>query len=95
MADDFRSADIDEPTRALLEYCVKLTRTPWLLAAADLDELRRHGFDDRAIHEAVQIAGYFNYINRVCDALGVEPEDFMPPRPAGWDRRTRREDATE
>lgn len=46
---------------------------------ADLEELRRHGFDDRAIHDAVQIIGYFNYITRVADALGVEQETFIPP----------------
>ncbi len=43
----------------------------------DLDELRRHGFDDRAIHDATQVIAYFNYINRVADALGVEPEQFV------------------
>lgn len=45
----------------------------------DLDVLRTHGFDDRAIHDAVQVIGYFNYITRLADALGVEPEDFIEP----------------
>ena len=45
----------------------------------DLDELRSYGFDDRAIHDAVQVIGYFNYITRVADALGVEPETFIEP----------------
>ena len=40
-------------------------------------QLRQHGFDDRSIHDTVQIIGYFNYINRVADALGVEPEFFI------------------
>ena len=44
-----------------------------------IDELRGHGFDDRAIHDATQVIGYFNYITRVADALGVEPEDFIEP----------------
>lgn len=47
------------------------------MTPADLDELRRHGFDDRAIHDATQVIAYFNYINRVADALGVEPETFV------------------
>jgi len=47
---------------------------------ADLDGLRAHGFDDRAIHHAVQVIGYFNYVTRVTDALGVEAEAFIPPR---------------
>jgi uncharacterized protein YciW len=37
------------------------------------------GLDDRAIHDAIQIISYFNYINRVADALGVEPETFIRP----------------
>ncbi|MBZ0298431.1 MAG: hypothetical protein K8J31_01765 [Anaerolineae bacterium] len=41
--------------------------------------LRDAGLDDRAIHDATQIIGYFNYINRVADALGVEPETFVRP----------------
>ncbi len=45
----------------------------------DLDLLRAHGFDDRAIHDAVQVIGYFNYISRVADALGIEAEEFIEP----------------
>ncbi len=44
-----------------------------------LHELRNHGLDDRAIHDAVQVVAYFNYINRVADALGVNLEDFVRP----------------
>jgi alkylhydroperoxidase family enzyme len=47
------------------------------MAPADLDLLRSHGFDDRAIHDATQVIAYFNYINRIADALGVEPETFV------------------
>jgi alkylhydroperoxidase family enzyme len=45
----------------------------------DLGRFRERGFDDRAIHDAVQVVGYFNYITRVADGLGVEPEDFIKP----------------
>ena len=45
----------------------------------DIHILRAHGFDDRAIHDATQVIAYFNYINRVADALHVEPEDFIRP----------------
>ena len=43
----------------------------------DVITLRRHGFDDAAIHDATQVIGYFNYINRVADALGIEQETFV------------------
>jgi alkylhydroperoxidase family enzyme len=45
----------------------------------DIDSLREHGFDDRAIHDATQVIAYFNYINRIADALHVEQEDFIRP----------------
>ena len=47
------------------------------MTPADLDELRGHGFDDTAIHDAVQVISYFNYISRVADALGVEDEEHV------------------
>ena len=42
----------------------------------DLSSLKQTGYSDRAIHDAVQIIGYFNYINRIIDSLGVAPETF-------------------
>jgi alkylhydroperoxidase family enzyme len=45
----------------------------------DVEHLRSIGLDDRAIHDAAQVIAYFNYINRVADALGVEPETFIRP----------------
>ena len=45
----------------------------------DLERLRQHGLADRAIHDATQVIGYFNYINRIADALGVDYEDFIRP----------------
>ena len=54
------------------------------MTAADLDELRRYGFDDRAIHDATQVIAYFNYINRVADALAVEPETFVQAWEVGF-----------
>lgn len=45
----------------------------------DLAGLREHGYDDLAIHDIVQVIAYFNYINRIGDGLGVEPESKTPP----------------
>lgn len=79
MARDWRQAPLSEADRALCAVAVKLTRRPHDVSPADLDALRAQGFDDRAIHDAVQVIGYFNYITRVADGLGVEPEDFIRP----------------
>jgi len=47
---------------------------------ADLDKLRATGLSDRGILDAVQVISYFNYINRVADGLGVDPEPEMRKR---------------
>lgn len=49
------------------------------MTLADLDILRGHGFDDVAIHDATQVIAYFNYITRIANGLGVEPESFVRP----------------
>ena len=49
------------------------------MAEADVVALREAGLDDVAIHDATQVIGFFNYINRVADALGVEREHFIHP----------------
>ena len=72
IAADWRSAPLSAADRALCEFATKLTFTQQQMSPADLDLLRSHGFDDRAIHDAVQIIGFFNYITRIADALGVE-----------------------
>ena len=76
---DWRRADLPPANRALCAFAEKLTQRPRDSTAEDIDQLRQHGFDDRGIHDAVQIIGYFNYINRVAEALGVEPESFIRP----------------
>jgi uncharacterized peroxidase-related enzyme len=79
IARDWRTAPLTPVDRALCEYAAKLTHHQHDCCAADLDLLRSVGLDDRAIHDAVQIVAYFNYITRLADALGVEPEDFIRP----------------
>jgi alkylhydroperoxidase family enzyme len=59
---------------ALWRYAEKVTRAPWTCRRTDVDALRAAGAKDAEIHAAVQVIAYFNYINRVADALGVDPE---------------------
>jgi uncharacterized peroxidase-related enzyme len=68
---DHTQAELSPQDRAMLDYVAKLTADAARVTAADLDELRRHGFDDRAILQMNLIASWFNYINRVADGLGV------------------------
>jgi len=70
---------LNDVDRALCAYAEKLTLAPTQMGEADIARLRVAGLDDVAIHDATQIIGFFNYINRVADALGVEPERFVRP----------------
>ncbi len=56
---------------ALLRYAEKLTRRPGAMVEADVIALREAGLDDGQILEANQIIGYFNYVNRCLNGLGV------------------------
>ena len=55
----------------MIDYVIKLTRYATRVSPADHERLRGAGFDDRAILQITLIAAWFNYINRVADALGV------------------------
>jgi alkylhydroperoxidase family enzyme len=59
---------------------VKLTATPAAVTQEDVQALRGHGWTDAAIHDAIQVISYFNYINRVADAVGIEDEPEWEPR---------------
>ena len=50
---------------------------PGEITHLDYKELQKNNFDDKAISEIVQVISYFNYINRVADGLGLEPEEFI------------------
>jgi uncharacterized peroxidase-related enzyme len=70
--------------RALCDLAVKVTHEPAAVSRADIEVLRGQGWCDAAIHDAIQVIAYFNYINRVADAVGIEDEPEWgtdgPPR---------------
>ena len=71
LARDFRSAPITGQDRVMLEYVEQITRDATRITPEHHDGLREAGFDDRGILQITLIASWFNYINRVADALGV------------------------
>ena len=78
MQDDYRTAPVSEQDRAMLDYVSKLTRDATRISPEDHARLRSVGFDDKGILQITLIASWFNYINRVADALGVgrdQPND--------------------
>jgi uncharacterized peroxidase-related enzyme len=68
---DYTKAKLSAADRAMLDFAVKLTVSPWKHAREDVEKLRAVGFDDTAVLQIALIAAFFNYINRVADALGV------------------------
>jgi uncharacterized peroxidase-related enzyme len=72
---DYTQADLTEQDRAMLDFAVRLTRAAYKITPEDLDRLRAVGFDDRGILQITLLAAWFNYINRVADALGVGRPD--------------------
>ena len=68
---NYTTAPITQQERVMLDYVVKLTKDATKVWKDDHDRLRAAGFDDKAILQITLIASWFNYINRVADALGV------------------------
>ena len=71
---DYTTAPITPQERAMVDYVVKLTKDATKVWRDDHEKLRSVGFDDQAILQITLIASWFNYINRVADALGVGRE---------------------
>ena len=68
---DYSQATLNDADRAMLDYATALTEDATRITRRDHARLRAAGFDDRAILQITLIAAWFNYINRVADALGV------------------------
>jgi uncharacterized peroxidase-related enzyme len=71
---DYTTAPITPQERVMVDYVVKLTKDATKIWKDDIEGLRAVGFDDRGILQITLIASWFNYINRVADALGVGRE---------------------
>lgn len=81
IATDWRTAELTSVDQALCRFAEKLTKTPAGMNQDDVQELRGAGLPDPAIHDASQVISYFNYINRVADAIHVDLDPGMPPYP--------------
>lgn len=75
---NFRALDIHPKKITMLEYAEKLTLYPWETSEADVEALRSTGFSDQEILNITLVIGYFNFVNRMANGLGVEyDEDEM------------------
>ena len=62
----------------MLDYAVKLTRTPGDMERTDVDALRAAGFSDRDVLHVPEVTAYYAYANRIADGLGITTEDWIP-----------------
>ncbi len=83
---NYLRAKLSPRQMALCKFAEYVTRTPAAVRPQDLDTLRKHGLTDRDILDAVEVISYFNYINRVADALGIDPEPEMREALGRWKR---------
>ena len=74
LQEDYAKAPISEQDRLMLDYVVQITKDATRISPKDHERLRAVGFDDKGILQITLIASWFNYINRVADALGVGRE---------------------
>ena len=75
--EDFRSAGLDPKHLAMLGYSEKLTLTPSAVERSDVEALRAAGFSDADILAIAEVTGYYAYVNRIADGLGVQVEEWF------------------
>lgn len=78
---DYRQAPLSAADRAMLDHAAKPTREPWAMVEPDVIALRDVGFSDEAILDINQVTGYYAFVNRLADRLGVELEAFWENEP--------------
>ena len=71
---DYRRAGLDEKTRAMLDYAIKITRTPVDCEEADIQRLQALGFSLDDVYDIITTASIYNYNNRVAEAAGHLPD---------------------
>lgn len=76
---DWRTAGLSEKRLAMLNYAEKLTLAPGAMEPADVSALRDAGFTDRDILDIAEVVGYYAYVNRIADGLGVSIETWLEP----------------
>jgi len=70
---NYRVARLNKRQRAMLDFAVKLTASPWAVEEGDRERLRRAGFTDRNIWDISAVAAFFNMSNRVASATDMRP----------------------
>jgi uncharacterized peroxidase-related enzyme len=75
MVMNYRVADLDTRTRAMLDFAAQVTVESYTIEEADRQALRDVGFSDRDIWDIANVAAFFNMTNRVASATDMRPND--------------------
>ncbi|MCI0864655.1 MAG: hypothetical protein J4N69_10490 [Chloroflexi bacterium] len=81
---DYTQVDLDEQTRGMLDFAVKLTKNPSGNKKEDVERLRSLGLDDQQILSTVLITCCFNFMTRLADGLGVEIQENRVEAAKRW-----------
>jgi uncharacterized peroxidase-related enzyme len=73
---NYRAARFSRRQRAMLDFAVKLTTTPWEVEEEDRERLRRAGFNDRDIWDIASVAAFYNMTNRLASATDMRPNSI-------------------
>ncbi len=73
---DYKTADISDKDRSMLDYVALLTEDPCNIGRKDFDKVKAAGFSEADVLDLVQVTAYFNYVNRLACGLGVELESY-------------------
>lgn len=79
VATDYTKAKLPPRERAIADHAVKLTKEPGSITDDDINRLRKHGLDDRAILDLTLVVAYFAFVNRLASGLGLTPQDLRGP----------------
>ncbi len=70
-------ANLTASERALMQYAELITNAAYRSTGDDVQVLRDHGWTEDQISEAVYIIAMFAFFNRVADAFGVPPQNYL------------------
>jgi len=75
---DWQASSASDKRKVMLAFAIKLTADPGAMERSDVDALRDAGFTDLDVLDIVEVVGYYAYVNRIADGLGVQLEDWYP-----------------
>ena len=84
IARDYRTAGLDAADVAMLDFALKVTDAADRITAADVEALRRAGFDETQVLDIILVAAYRNFMSRVVNAAGLTLEGRLAALPAAF-----------